>query len=279
MSTTEITVTERIIAAADKAALDALQEDAIARPRAIAQELRGIVVTTEADVKHVTDRLSIIKQGQKAAKAALDGVTYVHRKAIDAARGRFDEVQALLNEAESHAKRAIQGYITEQERAAAAERARLQREAEAAAAKQRAVAEAERRRLEAEAVAASEAAARATNEAERERLLKESFAASAAMENVDEAPAMEVAPVAVDTQVRGRTGFVHTTSRLCVEMLHPIEVASFDPTLLQLVNKAALDLYRVAERREELDDAKPHPSGGVVWRGMRFYRETGVAAR
>lgn len=280
MSATELTITERVIAATDKAALDALQEDAIARPRAIAAELRGIVVITEADVKYVTDRLHIVKQGQKAAKAALDGVTAVHKKAIDVARGRFDEVQSLLNEAESHAKRGIQGYLSEQERIAQAERDRQAKLTREAAEKQRQAVEAERRRLEQEARAKEEAARQELDSQRREQLEREAQAATEAAANVDDAPPpMEAAPVIPDTQVRGARGFVHTTSRLCVEMLDPVAIASFDPTLVQLVNKAALDLYRVAERREELHEATPHPSGGVVWHGMRFYKETGVAAR
>jgi hypothetical protein len=118
-----------IINATRESARQSLKQAAIEMARQTAAQLARIVVTSEPEAGHVTDLLREVKQGQKAAKAALDGVCYVHQQAIDAARGEFEEIVKALADAEKGAKDALAAYIDAKDRAARDAQRKAQAEA------------------------------------------------------------------------------------------------------------------------------------------------------
>jgi hypothetical protein len=120
--------------------------------------------------------------------------------------------------------------------------------------------------------------------AEREKAQAAERAAQRAAAVVAESvglPAMEEAPVPVQTIVRTASGAsIHLRTTLRVEMIDARAVAEFDESMLKLVDSEALAAYRhYSDKDAPPSDAKTHPLGGFEWRGMRFYEEVSGAQR
>jgi hypothetical protein len=201
--------------------------------------LRGRVIQSDEDAAAVTDLVKRVKEGAKHVKGALDTVVAPLKEAADAARAELAGLQATLKEAEEHGKDALTCW-------------RLEKELRERTAQ---------RKADAERVAA-EKDAREAAEAGRE---------------VPPPPQAPPPPPAAKS-VYGSVGQSYTTTRLHAELVDIHEAAAWDPGALTLAESRVCDAYRLAEKREELESAVPHPSGGVVWHGIRFYRvsSTGV---
>lgn len=224
----------RIVAAIQERAVEALKDEAIERASSVAEALRGIVVSDDREASRIADQLGVIKDGQKAAKSLLEGLTSPLRQAIDVARNAFAPVTKLLDEAEASGKRAISGWQQEKHRRAQEEQARLEREAKEAAERQRAAGQ-------------------------------------------PEAPPMEAPPPVVSSMVLGRRAATYETSVVCVEVVDPKLVVAFDASLMRLDETRAKAIYRELERAAA--PMTPHPSGGVVVHGMRFWRDKRIGVR
>jgi hypothetical protein len=204
-----------------------------------AELLRGRVIHSDEDAAAVTDLVKRVKEGAKHVKGAIDTVVAPLKAAADAARAELAGLQDTLNAAEKYGKDALTGWRLERERK-----------------EQELLRKAERERTEAE------------------RLARE--AAKAGREVPP--PAVAPPPLPATKSVYGSVGQSYTVSRLHAELVDIHEAAAWDPGAFNLTESRVCDAYRLAEKREELDGAVPHPSGGVVWHGVRFYRtsSTGV---
>ena len=206
-----------------------------------AELLRGRIIHSEEDAAEVTDLVKKVKVGQKHVKDALDVVVGTLKQAMDAAREQLWPLQKALSGAEAEGKRALNAWQTTREN--------QRREAE--------------RQRDAARIAAEEEARRA------------------AAIGVEVPPQVEdVPPPPPPTSTYGAVGQSYTTKRLRAEIVDPHALADYDPSLLKLDERMACDIFRIAEKREEVaETAHPHPSGGVVWHGIRFWREASVVVK
>jgi hypothetical protein len=128
----------RIVTIMADRAVEALTDPAVTRAREIAPQLRGIVVTNDKEASRVVDQLALVKDGQKAAKAIMLGMTSVLRRAGDAVRLAFGPACDDMDSAETAGKLALDAWDAEQRRKIREEQERLECQAREAAEAQRA---------------------------------------------------------------------------------------------------------------------------------------------
>lgn len=114
---------------------------------------------------------------------------------------------------------------------------------------------------------------RAVAEAEEKRKAAEAQAAAdAALLGDDAAPAVEVVVEKPPPQTRGGSSISYETRVLKCELVNPNEC---DPTWLDLNQVAAKAAFRFAIQRGEVQET----AAGVVFQGVRFWRETSVTTK
>lgn len=112
-------------------ALEALGDEAIARARTVAPELVGVVITNDEEARRIVDLLAVVKDGRRAGKALLEGVTAPLRKAMEVVRAAFQNGIGDLDTAYVQGNAALDAWTAQ-------EAVRLRREREALEAQARA---------------------------------------------------------------------------------------------------------------------------------------------
>lgn len=229
---------------------------------AVAEVVKGLVLTNEAEAVMATDSARTVATGRRALEDAKKKVLEVPRAMVAVVNDAARTPSEILERAAKEINNAQLAYI------------RRQREAEAKAQRERQAAF--------EAAAAEERKRREEAASETRRLLAGAPAAAveaavqAAQESVDEVVPLEEPAAPVVTQIRGGAGMAVTTKRLCAEI---VSLADVDPVLVELRQKDACDVARREIRRENMPEPGIGRENGAVMGGIRYFYVESISNR
>lgn len=225
---------------ADKILETALLKRAEAEARALVVRVKGLVINTEEEAAEVTDLVKRVGVGSRHLKDSLDTELAPLKLAQKTMTDRFIDLRSTLDDADKRGRDCLKVWQAEKARREWAEK-ELKRQ---------------------------------------ERLAAEKAAIEAARRGEDlPPPAEDAPPPPASKSTYGSVGQSYATNPLQVEAIDWHEIVDFDPSLAKLTESPAKALYREAEKTMALDGATPHPSGGMVWHGMRFWREINVVVK
>lgn len=230
---------------------------------AAADSVKGIVITDEATSRQVADAAKVLVQGKKAIAAA-------KKRVLGPVKAAEEAVKEYLGPMEARIARGIDAADAAQRSWLMAERSRLEREKREAEEKERMRVAA----LERDRIAAAEEARRQMEQVGAPAEAVEQAVQSALAEEV--APPMDMPKVEAAKMVKGGIGSQVLVDRLAAEIAN---LADIDPALVDLRQKDAVDAVR---RLIEVGDVEKPGIGrehGIVYRGVRYFYETGIAKR
>jgi hypothetical protein len=237
--------------------------------QAAAEGAAGVVITTEADAMMAAERTAAVAAGAKAVAAAKKEALHVPAVMADAVKDLFLPIETRLRTAKAALDEANKDYIRRRREAAEREAEERQREAVR-------VAEEERRRQEQVTKEAREMALAAGAPPEAADAAAQA-AADAATSMGEAVPLDFAAPDGRDMfQVRSGSVVQTMTKRLAAEIAN---VAEIDPSLVELRTKPALDYGRRAMRLEKMPEPGIGRDKSVVYQGIRYWYEEGIATR